>query len=323
MFPTVQVGDMGAAVDAGHSHKRGRGGEHDAPVRQIAGIVVVDVRLADERQFAQSRAINLHLEDLPPSVGAGHGEEQFLGVEMQVDIAHESATVRPQERPQVALGTHGREHRQTVVVSGGRKLELLCQLAGKPRLPLPARPATSGRNPRAGLPAVPPAGYCGNHRRCAAVGIRAIDPDQGRPAATHRGRFSSFAVAAGNSDLWGNDRQTSHSSPRRRVRAPATRPLRYPLGPAVPPPTGAHGNGCHRSADERVFNAITRQPLQIGPMSIRAHCCSGPIASPSPDHSARGQLRIRRADPRRRLLRARAAVHLSVRPVPAKSAKAG
>jgi hypothetical protein len=100
-----QVGDHVAAADAGHAGEAPCRTEDDPAVGQVAGVVVVHVRLLASRDLPQPRAVGADLPDLPAAVVAGHREQHAVGIEVQIHVAHEhvrsgrnSVLVRPSGR---------------------------------------------------------------------------------------------------------------------------------------------------------------------------------------------------------------------------------
>ena len=87
-----------AATDTWHAVKATGRTEHDAPIGQIAGVVVVDIRFVTGCHLAQPAAVRPHLENLPTIVRADRGKEQSSGIRMQIHVAYKSAVGRFQER---------------------------------------------------------------------------------------------------------------------------------------------------------------------------------------------------------------------------------
>ena len=110
----VEHADDHAGV-AGNALERRRGHERDLAARQIAGVVVVDVRVLARRDLPQPPAVGADLEHLPMPVRAGHGEEHAVAVEVEVDVGQEFAIGRRVQRGEFALGTYGRKNGQFVV----------------------------------------------------------------------------------------------------------------------------------------------------------------------------------------------------------------
>jgi len=126
----VQRGHVRAAVHAGNPHEIRRRGEDDPAVGQVAGVVAVHVGLL-AGELAQARAVGADLEHLPAVVAAGHGEEHPVGVEVQLDVAHEAAALGLVERGELALAAHGREHHDLVVVARLRQAGVALPVAGQ------------------------------------------------------------------------------------------------------------------------------------------------------------------------------------------------
>ncbi len=112
----IQAPHVVQPVPARHRLVTGRGAEEDPAVGQVAGVVVVDVAVPIGRHPCQAGAVDADLEDLP-AVVLGHGEEHAPGVEIQIDLAHEEAAGRAEERGQLCAGPDGREHGNLVVVA--------------------------------------------------------------------------------------------------------------------------------------------------------------------------------------------------------------
>ncbi|MHC4253444.1 MAG: hypothetical protein ACYS9X_30370, partial [Planctomycetota bacterium] len=139
----VEVCHVGFAAHAGDALVRSRRGEDDASVRQVAGVVVVDVGPhvgRDDARLAAGLArlrVDPKLEEPVPLGVAGGGrqlapvdersEEHPVGVEVEVDIADELARRRLEDRRD---GPVERHHRERVVVDAdlGLALELLVEL---------------------------------------------------------------------------------------------------------------------------------------------------------------------------------------------------
>jgi len=119
----AQVGDRVAAAHAGHAGKAARRGKYDTLIRQVAGVVVVDVRRIVRRDLPQAagRAVSADLPDLPAAILAGHREQHLAGVEVQIDIADELAAGRLVQRRHASLRPDGREHGDLVVVAVPRQ----------------------------------------------------------------------------------------------------------------------------------------------------------------------------------------------------------
>ena len=113
-----QVRDARRAVDARHGDERPRRAEHDPPVGQIAGVVVVHVVVLAGRDLPQpSRraGIRADLEHLPPVVRADRREQHPIAVEVQVHVADEDRILRLVERRQLPVGRRRRKHGDLVV----------------------------------------------------------------------------------------------------------------------------------------------------------------------------------------------------------------
>ena len=112
----AQVGHRVAAAHTGHAMKSEGRTENDPAVGQVAGIEVIHVGLVAGRDLAQPGAVGLEFPDLPAVMQAGHREKQLVGVEIELEIAHEFAVLGFQEGGQVPLRADGRKHRDLVVV---------------------------------------------------------------------------------------------------------------------------------------------------------------------------------------------------------------
>jgi len=93
----VQVGHVGGPGHAGHADEGGGGSEQDVAVGQVTGVVVVHIRLVDQREWVQSGAVGVQFEDLPAAVRSGHGEKQPVSVPVQVHVADETSPFRTEE----------------------------------------------------------------------------------------------------------------------------------------------------------------------------------------------------------------------------------
>ena len=82
-----QIGDVAAAADAGDALEDAGGGEDDAAVWQVAGIVIVHIRFGAGRDLAKACAIGSAFPDLPALVAADHGKQHAFAIEVQIDIA--------------------------------------------------------------------------------------------------------------------------------------------------------------------------------------------------------------------------------------------
>jgi hypothetical protein len=115
VLEAVEVRHVGGPVDAGHAHEGGGGREDHPAIRQVASIVVVDVRFADELEFPGVRAVERHLEDLPAPVGTRHGEEDPIRVGVEVHVAHELPARGLEDRDEAYRGSARGEGREAVV----------------------------------------------------------------------------------------------------------------------------------------------------------------------------------------------------------------
>ena len=115
------VGHRVAAADARHAVEAPRRAEHDPPVGQVAGVVVVHVGVRAGRDLAEALAVDADLEDLPAVLRAGRAEEHAIAVEVQVDVADESAAVGLVQPRQLAVRPNGREHGDLIVVLVARQ----------------------------------------------------------------------------------------------------------------------------------------------------------------------------------------------------------
>ena len=113
----AQIGHVVAAAHAGHAMEGPRRGEEDAAVGEVAGIEVVHVRFVAGRDLPQAAAVDLDFPNLPDHPLVGHGEEQLVGVEVELHVADELRRPRLQQRGQFALRADGREHGDLVVVA--------------------------------------------------------------------------------------------------------------------------------------------------------------------------------------------------------------
>ena len=104
----IEIGDHGAAAHARHADKRRRGGEHDPAVGKIAGVVVVHVRVFDQRQPRQTAAGQAEFGNPPAAMAVGRGQKQTVSVVVQIDVADECIPVRLENRRQFAVGPNGR-----------------------------------------------------------------------------------------------------------------------------------------------------------------------------------------------------------------------
>ena len=92
------------AANAGHAVKAARRAEHDAAVGQITRVVVVDVGFVAGCYLAQTRAVGLHLEDLPTAMCPDRGEEHARAIAVQIDVAHEGPVGRLEQRRALSSG---------------------------------------------------------------------------------------------------------------------------------------------------------------------------------------------------------------------------
>ena len=132
-----EVGHVCAAADARHALQIGGRGEDDPAVRQVAGVVVVHVGFRAGRDASQAGAVGVQFVDLPRALGGRHREQHPAGVEMQIDVADEHASVRLEQRRQRAVRPQRRERHDLVVKAGLRQgavaLPVLRQAHGRDR----------------------------------------------------------------------------------------------------------------------------------------------------------------------------------------------
>jgi len=111
----VQVGDPlgGLAVPAGHALVRGRAAEDDPAVGQVTGVEAVHVpgRPGD---LPQARPVGPEFPDLPV-LGIAPGEEQPVGVPVEVHLADVTAALGAVKRLEPAVGTDGRQDGDLVI----------------------------------------------------------------------------------------------------------------------------------------------------------------------------------------------------------------
>ena len=117
-FHEEQVRHGVAAAHAGHALETAGRVEQDPAVGQVAGVVVIHVRLLAGRHLPQAAAVDLDLPNLPSARDLGHGKQQLVGVEVQVEVADELVALRLVKSGQLAVGTDGREDHDLVVVAG-------------------------------------------------------------------------------------------------------------------------------------------------------------------------------------------------------------
>ncbi len=89
----VESGAARTPVYAGHGREEGRGRENDVAVRQIAGVVMVNIGLIARRHLTQTGSVGKDLEYLPAVLRADGGKQEPVRIEMQVHIADEYGTV--------------------------------------------------------------------------------------------------------------------------------------------------------------------------------------------------------------------------------------
>jgi hypothetical protein len=75
----------------------------------------VDIVLVGRRELAQTRPVNIHLEDLPIVVAAGHGKQQALAVPVQIEIHQQSQSVGLIEPLDGPVRCCGRENADVVL----------------------------------------------------------------------------------------------------------------------------------------------------------------------------------------------------------------
>ena len=92
-----------------------RGDEGDLAVGQVAGVVVVHVRLIARRDLAKTLAIHADLEHLPLVERTGHGEQDLVGVPVQVDVGDQASALGMVDRRDPPVGPDGRENGDLVI----------------------------------------------------------------------------------------------------------------------------------------------------------------------------------------------------------------
>ena len=88
------VQDRHLALVARDALKTGRTAEDDSAVGQVAGVIVVHVRLIAPRYLPQSAPVGANLENLKMAGIIPLGKQQPVGVEMEVHVANEPVAVR-------------------------------------------------------------------------------------------------------------------------------------------------------------------------------------------------------------------------------------
>ena len=114
----VEIGHLRTAADAGDADERRRGREDDAVVRQITGVVIVHVRLVDERERLQRSTVQVQLGDAPAAALIGGRQQQGFGVIVQIQVPDESVAVGTKQGLDPASRRWWRQAHQGIAVAG-------------------------------------------------------------------------------------------------------------------------------------------------------------------------------------------------------------
>jgi len=126
----VQAGNLPVAVQARQSDVVARRAQHDASVRQVAGVEVVQVRVVARSQLHEAAAVAAHLEDGPTAVGVDAGKQHPIGGEVQPDVADDLIAGRLVQRVDPRLAAEVGQHGDVVVPAAARHRGLILVVVG-------------------------------------------------------------------------------------------------------------------------------------------------------------------------------------------------
>ena len=128
----AEVGNPCAAADTGHALKTPRGSEDDLSAWQVAGVVIVHIRMFTGGYLPQARPVVLDLPDLPSVVLAEHGEDHPVGIEMQIHVSNEEFLLGTEESRESGFSANRRKYGDIVVVDlAARKSAVAQPVMGK------------------------------------------------------------------------------------------------------------------------------------------------------------------------------------------------
>ena len=106
-FEPIEIGHVGGPGHAGNPGERRGRAEDDVAIGQVTGVVVVHIRLMDQRELLEVSTVGIHLEDLPAAIVAGHREEQPARVEIQIHIPDKTPALGSEQGVQPAIRPDG------------------------------------------------------------------------------------------------------------------------------------------------------------------------------------------------------------------------
>ncbi len=125
MFQALHIGDVRAPIPTRHTHEWGDGSEDDSIVRQVTGVVIVNIGFPNQREFTDLTNTQLsviehqgQLEDLKAIEGAWHGHKESAGIEMDVNLADVAATGWLEEHLGGCVPPTKRHNTQPIVITG-------------------------------------------------------------------------------------------------------------------------------------------------------------------------------------------------------------
>ena len=84
----IHLRHVRGAADAWHSHEGRGGGEQDGFVGQVAGRVVIYVRVGDQRELPSGPRAEVVLEDRPAMIAGNRREQKAAGLKVQRHVPH-------------------------------------------------------------------------------------------------------------------------------------------------------------------------------------------------------------------------------------------